>query len=118
VPLLDQFAEWGFCLLEDTPTEVVAGAAGRFWRVDSGIDPVPSDRFAGYAEPGSARAVVAIGVEPTGGDSVLWTETRVKATDEAARRAFSRYWRFVRPGSVLIRHELLRAVRRRAERNG
>jgi hypothetical protein len=118
VPLFDQFVEWGFCVLEDTSTELVAAAAGRFWRIDSGIEPVPAERFGDYARPGTARAVVAMGAEPAGEGSLLWTETRVKAADEAARRSFTRYWRIVRPGSVLIRHELLRAVRRRAERNG
>jgi hypothetical protein len=116
--VVDQFLEAGFVVLEDTQGELVIGVAGRFWRLDSGIDPVPAERFGEYAEPGSARAALALGVDPVDGHSVLWTETRVQATDEAARRSFARYWRVIRPGSVLIRHELLRAIRRHAERSG
>jgi hypothetical protein len=44
------------------------------------------------------------------------TETRVATTDAGARRKFLRYWRFVRPGVILIRVFLLRAIRRAAER--
>ena len=50
-----------------------------------------------------------------GGGTLLAAETRVLATDPAARRAFARYWRLIRAGGGLIRLELLRAVARRAE---
>ena len=44
------------------------------------------------------------------------TQTRVVATDDAARRKFRRYWRMFGMGIVLIRLLLLPAVRREAER--
>jgi hypothetical protein len=43
------------------------------------------------------------------------TETRIHLTDEAARRAFGRYWLVVRLGSGAIRRDWLRAARRHAE---
>jgi hypothetical protein len=43
------------------------------------------------------------------------TETRVFATDAAARRSFGLYWAFIYPGSALIRHGWLRAIKLRAE---
>jgi hypothetical protein len=43
------------------------------------------------------------------------TETRIQATDQRARRAFAAYWLLVRPGSGLVRRELLRAIARRAD---
>jgi hypothetical protein len=46
----------------------------------------------------------------------LLTETRVQATDEAARTKFLRYWRFARFGIVAIRLLGLPAMRRAAER--
>ena len=49
------------------------------------------------------------------GGTVLTTETRIKATDDPARRTFGRYWRVVIPGSAAIRRAWLRAIRRRAE---
>lgn len=41
---------------------------------------------------------------------------RVRCADAAARRAFGRYWRVVRPGSGLLRHVMLRRIRAWAER--
>ena len=49
------------------------------------------------------------------GRTRLSTETRVSPTDERAARMFRRYWTVVRPGSDVIRLDVLRAVRRRAE---
>ncbi|HEX7188191.1 MAG TPA: hypothetical protein VF423_08200 [Actinomycetes bacterium] len=57
--------------------------------------------------------------DPAGpGTTALHTETRVLATGRRARRAFRAYWLVIRGGSGLIRHELLRAVSRRAEAAG
>jgi hypothetical protein len=53
--------------------------------------------------------------EAADGGTLLTTETRVLATDEAARRRFGRYWRVIRPGSGAIRRSWLRAAARRAE---
>src|SRR5262245_32557245 len=50
-----------------------------------------------------------------GGVSRLVTETRVHATDAAARRRFAAYWRMIYPGSALLRVTWLRAIRARAE---
>jgi hypothetical protein len=47
--------------------------------------------------------------------SILSTETRVYATDEASKRRFAAYWRVIYPGSALIRRMWLRAIVRRAE---
>lgn len=49
------------------------------------------------------------------GASRVVTETRILATDAAARRRFGLYWRVIYPGSALIRVMWLRAVKRRAE---
>jgi hypothetical protein len=42
----------------------------------------------------------------------LRNRVRVAAVDEAARRAFARYWLVVRPFSALIRSRWLRAAAR------
>jgi len=46
---------------------------------------------------------------------LLSTETRVLATDPKTRRTFAAYWCVIRPGSSVIRRELLKVVARRAE---
>ena len=66
-----------------------------------------------YARPGHVVMAASFAV---GADGRLSTETRVQPVDADAARAFGRYWWVVRAGSGLIRHDLLRAVRRRAER--
>ncbi|MEV6129018.1 hypothetical protein AB0M05_19625 [Streptomyces violaceusniger] len=47
---------------------------------------------------------------PEGDGTLLSTETRVLNTDPATRRAFALYWGFMRAGSGMIRHDLLRAI--------
>jgi hypothetical protein len=49
------------------------------------------------------------------GGTRLAAETRVTPTDAGAGRAFGRYWTAIRLGGGLIRLELLRGIRRRAE---
>jgi hypothetical protein len=48
-------------------------------------------------------------------DGLVTTETRVFAQTDAARRKFGIYWRFIRPGSGIIRRSWLEAIKRRAE---
>jgi len=48
-------------------------------------------------------------------DGLVTTETRVFAETDAARRKFAIYWRFIRPGSGIIRRSWLEAIKRRAE---
>ena len=68
-------------------------------------------------DPGYAKAVMGFLIEDEGdGWSRVVTETRVVATDAAARRRFAAYWRLIYPGSALIRRAWLQAIRQRAER--
>jgi hypothetical protein len=48
------------------------------------------------------------------GGSRLRTETRVKASDERARRRFRLYWLLIGPFSSLIRRRWLRAIQKAA----
>ena len=52
------------------------------------------------------------------GACLVFTETRVHATDAAARHRFAPYWTVIRPGSGFIRRMWLRAIKRRAESYG
>jgi hypothetical protein len=116
VPILDQMTGSGFVLLEERPDEVVLGVVGRFWTLDGGIRRISAAEFAGFDEPGCAKAVMNFHIREIAGGSLLTTETRIAGTDEDARRKFRRYWRIVMPGSALIRRAWLRAIRKRAER--
>ncbi|MBW3573065.1 MAG: hypothetical protein KY467_18365 [Gemmatimonadetes bacterium] len=106
----------GFVLLDERPPhEFVLGLVGRFWTPAGGIERIDPAEFAVFARPGMAVAAWNFTVLPTDQGSLLATETRVRCTDNAARRSFARYWRVVRPFSGLIRMEALRAIRRTAE---
>jgi len=118
-PLLETAQEGGFAILALEPgREVVLGVIGRFWQLrQRAIQRIDSPAaFVSFAEPGFARAAVNFLIEPVdGGACRLTTETRVRATDARARRAFRAYWTIVHPGSAFIRRMWLRALKRRAE---
>ena len=67
-------------------------------------------------EPGYAKIVWTLRADPINAtESVARTETRVTTTDQAARKAFRRYWSLVSPGVEVIRWVSLRLVKREAE---
>lgn len=121
-PILHTALRSGFVLLaEEKDREVVFGtlaARPRGSRValpaDAGEIP---RRFAALSAPGYAKAVMNFRIEPRDdGSCRLTTETRVFATDPRTARRFATYWRFILPGSSLLRATWLRAIAERAER--
>ena len=113
---METLLESGFVVLaERAPRELVLGLAGQFWKPMGGIARLEPDEFRGCDLPGLALATWNFTVLPTDEGSLVATETRVRCTDAAAHRSFSRYWRVVRPFSGLVRREMLRVIRRTAE---
>jgi hypothetical protein len=115
---LDAFYRRGFReLLVDPPSTLVAGAAGQPWRLRGGeiVDVGDLAGLQAFARPGFVLMATSFELEPLGDGTRLSTETRVLPTDTASARAFRPYWYAIRCGSGLIRRDLLRAVRRRAE---
>jgi len=108
---------WG--LLEEQRGRVyVSGARCQPWLPEVVFTPIEPKQFASFAEPGFVKIAWTIETSPLGpGLSLLATETRAVATDEAARRKFLPYFQRLRPGIVAIRWLLLAAMRRRAERS-
>ncbi len=107
---------WG-TLVEEPGRLFVAGAHCQPWLPDVRFVPLAADSFVGYVEPGCVKIawtleVVALSPERT----TLSTETRVVATDAAARERFGRYWRWARFGIFSIRWLLLPAIAREAKR--
>jgi hypothetical protein len=94
------FTRLRFQELARTESEIVVGGAGTPWRPGGGI------RSFGAAPPGTVR--VAVNFLIAGGR--LSTETRIEAVDDAARRAFLRYWRVVGPFSAVIRRRWLKQI--------
>lgn len=116
--LVEQMLSIGWvCLAEDRDRYFCAGAACQPWRGDVAFFPIPLDQFGFFAKPDCVKIAWALEVqelEPA--VTRLATETRVVATDEAARVKFKRYWRVFIIGIQMIRRLLPRAVRRQASR--
>ena len=117
-PVLDLAARVGFRRLVDERTEVVIAHAGRYWRPGGGLHRgfASLDEFLAFDEPGWVKLAAGFhAVAGNGGGSQLVTETRVRATNAAARTAFGAYWLMINRPAGWIRNGWLRAARRRAE---
>lgn len=115
-PILDLATRGGFVMLANAPPqELVVGTIGQFWSGRSLAVRSPRE-FRAFRRPGWARVAMNFRVVPLrDGSSKVTTETRIVATDAAARRKFGAYWRTIYPGSAIIRREWLGAIERRAE---
>jgi uncharacterized protein DUF2867 len=118
VGLRDSLAGEGFTVLaERRGEEIVAGIAGRFWALDepANLIRVPDAKaFREFNRPGTAKAVANFRLEPLAeGRTRLSTETRVKCADRNAHLRFALYWALIRPFSLWIRRDMLRAIARR-----
>jgi hypothetical protein len=115
---LSEVLELGWRVVDESAgRHLVMGAVTQPWKADVHFRGLTHEEFAAFDEPGYAKILWTIEVEPrAGATSVFHTETRVSTTDADARRRFRRYWSFVSPGVRLIRREMLRMIRREAER--
>ena len=113
-------SERPFMVLEQGPSEWVAGVGAAVWRPGGAGGPTlrdPAD-WHDFDAPGTVRAVMSFRAVPRGSDkgsSRLITETLAKPSDRSAARAFGLYWLFVGPFSKLIRKRWLRAIAELAE---
>jgi hypothetical protein len=116
-PLWEQMREDGFVVLVQEEDEIMLGYAGQPWKLAGGSQSITTsaEEWEHFSTPGYVRAAMSFRGDAAEGGSLLTTETRVLATDEASRRRFGRYWRVIRSGSGAIRWSWLRAAARRAE---
>lgn len=103
-------------LASDEPSAVVFGGLLQPWHWTGGeLGPaLDADGVRAWSAPGWVKAAMDFRLTPSGSGTLLSSETRVKATDDASRRLFARYWRVVRPGSTAVRWEVLTAVELKA----
>ena len=98
--IADLFTRMHLDELARSEREVVFGGAGTPWRPGGGIGSFAEQR------PGTVLVVTNF----LSDGAVLSTETRIQAVDDAARRAFARYWRVVGPFSGVIRRRWLKHI--------
>jgi len=105
-----------FLVLKDDPgREVVFGIVGQFWRMRGNLRDVDVAAFATFAKSGFAKSVWNFVFTAEAGGTRISTETRVQCFGPASRVRFRTYWTLVGPFSGLIRKEMLRLIKRRAE---
>lgn len=95
--------------------ELVIGLAGRFWSIKGDLQNVTAENFRQFDKKGFAKAAWNFSIEEAGDESRLKTETRIQCLDNESRRSFGFYWTFIQPFSGLIRMEMLKIVKRKAE---
>ena len=113
---LARLTQAGFGVVGEAPgREIVLGVTGKFWRASGERRAADREQFRRGAPAGEVLVAWNFRVEGEV-ETLLSTETRIRAGDPATLRTFRRYWRLVHPGSALIRRAMLRAVGREATR--
>lgn len=95
--------------------ELLIGLAGRFWTPWGDLQKVNASNFREFNKAGYAKAVWNFSLDESGDETNLKTETRIKCFDTESRRSFGCYWTFIQPFSGLIRMEMLRTIKSKAE---
>jgi hypothetical protein len=114
---MEGWKSMGFVLLEQQlDREVILGLIGQFWKVNGKIQSCTADEFIPFHDPEFAKATWNFEIiTHQQREVVLKTETRIYCKNEKARKKFKRYWFFIRPFSGLIRIEMLKSIKRKAE---
>jgi hypothetical protein len=109
----------GFAILGEKPDEeILLGLAGKFWTLSGYVQNINAENFREFDKKGYAKAAWNFALTETDkGEILLGTETRVRCLDEESLTSFRFYWRFVQPFSGLIRREMLRLIKQKAEEN-
>lgn len=117
-PLLEKVLALGWGILAEVPgRKIILGAVTQPWHADVVFQRVEPDEFASFNPPGYAKIVWTLEAEAVDAEtSIARTETRVATTDPESRERFRRYWAAVSPGILLIRRQMLRTLRKDAER--
>lgn len=104
-----------FEILGERDDELLLGLAGKFWTFGGKLQKINSDNFREFDKKGFAKAVWNFSVDNNSSETRLTTQTRIRCLDAESRRSFGFYWTFIQPFSGLIRREMLRIVKRKAE---
>jgi hypothetical protein len=97
--------------------ELLLGLVGQFWKPNGNLKKLTPEEFKSFNQPMFLKATWNFElISQKNNKTILETETRIQCLDEKSHKMFSRYWFFIRPFSGLIRKEILKSVKRKAER--
>ena len=96
--------------------EIVVGIIGQFWRSVSNPLPINGlDEFLAFERAGYSKAAMNLCIIPLNArECKVITETRVVSYGKA-REHFKNYWHVIGPFSGMIRKEILRKIKSKAE---
>lgn len=116
---LSEMTKIGFEMLDETENEeVLLGLIGKFWTITGHLQQITSnDYFQNFNKEGFGKVVWSFSLEENGAETFLTTETRIKCLCEKSRKKFGYYWKVIQPFSGIVRMEMLKAVKRNAEKN-
>jgi hypothetical protein len=111
------FRTYPFCVLEETPSQLVSGLCGKIWTLSRDYPSLSGpEEFAAWAEPGTVRVAFAHWVTPDeDGGAELWSEARVEPVDTGASLRLKATWAVVGPFERLVGAEPLALAVARAE---
>jgi hypothetical protein len=96
--------------------EMIFGLIGQFWKPAGNLLSIPPAGFITFFKPEYLKATWNFNLLPVSDQiTLLSTETRIQCMDQTAYKKFSLYWTFIKPFSGLIRKEMLRSIKRKAE---
>jgi hypothetical protein len=114
---IEGWKKMGFILLEQQDKEIILGLMGQFWKASGNVQKVEAEKFVSFSDSEFAKATWNFEIKPYKTNQVvLETETRILCMNENTRKKFGRYWFFIRPFSGLIRMQMLKAIKKKAER--
>jgi len=106
-------------LEEEKNVELIIGLIGQFWKAGGNLQLFQPEQFISWQKPGFSKGSWSFKLIPLSDHLTrLETETRVQCLDAVALKRFKRYWFFIRPFSGLIRKEILRGIKMKAEKLG
>ena len=119
LPFERLFREPPFLVLDEPERALVSGLVGRIWTLRRDYPALSDgDAFRDFAEPGTARVVIATWVTEDARGATLCTEARVQALGPQGRIGVAAVRPLVAGFQGLIGTEALRAAVRRAEAGG
>lgn len=95
--------------------ELIIGLIGQFWKASGNLQVFKPEEFTHWDKQGYLKGSWNFKLVLQGDSTLVETETRVQCLGDNALKKFTRYWFFIRPFSGIIRKEILRGIKKKAE---